>query len=298
MRIAVVGAGGVGGYIGAKLSLLDDEVIFIARGAHADAIRSNGITIEEDDGTFTAHPDSVVSAEKAQGYFDLLLLCVKSYDIENAVKSLRKNISCETVIIPFSNGVEHAADIASMSDAKVLHGAVYILAHKKTDGVIRKKGSVFAAVFGDRHNQDETAMAASVFKKAGLRCKTPEDIEGALWKKYIFISSFASLTSYYNQSIKAVYDNHGKEAKKVLSEIVSVAAAKGIDLSDEVEKSLQTASRLPQDASTSMHLDFQLHGKTELETLCGYVVREAGVRGIEVPMMQEIYTFLKNKKDY
>jgi len=98
--------------------------------------------------------------------------------------------------------------------------------------------------------------------------------------------------------IKAVYDNHGKEAKKVLSEIVSVAAAKGIDLSDEVEKSLQTASRLPQDASTSMHLDFQLHGKTELETLCGYVVREAGARGIEVPMMQEIYTFLKNKKDY
>lgn len=298
MRIAVVGIGGVGGYIGAKLSLLDDEVVFIARGSHADAIRNKGIAVEEDDGVFTAYPDSVVSAEKAEGYFDLLLLCVKSYDIEKTIGSLQKNISGETIIIPFSNGVEHAHDISSMTDAKVLHGAVYILAHKKADGVIRKKGSVFAAVFGSRHNPDETAAAASVFKKAGLRCKTPEDIESALWKKYIFISAFASLTSYYNESIKTVYENHRGEAEKVLNEIVSVAAVKGIDLSDEVEKSLKTASGLPQDASTSMHRDFQLHRKTELETLCGYIVREAEAGSIEVPAMRKIYSSLKSRKDY
>ncbi len=296
MRIAVVGIGGVGGYIGAKLSSLDDEVTFIARGTHANVIRNQGITVEEDDVSFTAYPNSVVSAEAAEGVFDLLLLCVKSYDISETIASLQKNISTETIIIPFSNGVQHADDIALMADAKVLHGAVYILAHKEADGVIRKKGKVFAAVFGHKNYPLQTATAASIFKKAGLRYKTPEDIETALWKKYIFISTFAALTSYYDESIKTVYDSHYDEARSVLTEIALVAVEKGIDLTDEIEKSLEIASKLPQDASTSMHLDFQQHRQTELETLCGYLVREAEQYGLEVPMLHKIYTSLKEKR--
>ena len=295
MRIAVVGIGGVGGYIGARLSATDDEVVFIARGSNSDAIRRHGITVVEDDRSFTEHPDRVVSAEEAEGFFDLLLLCVKSYDILDVIASLKKNISARTVIIPFSNGVEHAQRIASVSEAKVLHGAVYILAHKEADGTIRKKGKVFAAVFGSSRYPDETAMAAGIFEKAGLRCRTPEDIEGAIWKKYIFISAFAAMTSYCDKSIKGVYDNCYNEVKKILNEIVLVAKSKGIDLSGEVEKSLEIASKLPSDASTSMHLDFQQHKKTELETLCGYLVREAESGGVSVPLMQKIYMLLKQR---
>ena len=132
-----------------------------------------------------------------------------------------------------------------------------------------------------------------MFKDAGIRTKFTEDIETAVWKKYLFISAFASLTSFYDISIKRVHDQHHKEAKAVLNEIASVAKAKGITIEDEIDKALKTASSLPEDASTSMHLDFQHHRKTELDTLTGYIVNEAKMLQVDVPLMKEIYTKLK-----
>jgi 2-dehydropantoate 2-reductase len=292
MRIAVVGLGGVGGYIGAKLCALEDEVVFVARGKHAEAIREKGLLINEDGGSFRAHADAVVGAEELEGELDLMLLCVKSYDITEAVDALRKNITPETIIIPFANGVEHAGNIAKMVRAKVLGGSVHILAHKEEDGVVRRKGKVFAAFFGSERHSEEAVKVAALFEKAGLRCKVPEVVEKALWKKYLFISAFAALTSYYDMGIKAVSEAHAEEAGRLLEEIAKVAAVKGIDIASEAKKALETASSLPPEASTSMHRDFQHRRKTELETLCGYLVREAEARGIEVPVMRRLYAGL------
>lgn len=299
MRIAVVGIGGVGGYIGAKLCAMkaDHEVIFIARGEHAGAVKKNGLKIIEDDGTFTTSPAAVYEAKAAKGTFDLILLCVKSYDIAPVVEELKKNITTETIIIPFANGVGHADTLAETLHAKVLNGCAYILSHIIEPGVIRKKGKVFAAVFGHREYPEETRLIAKLFEDAGLRCKTPEDIEEAVWKKYLFICAFATLTSYYDAGIKPVYDAHRAIAEAVLGEIAAVATSKGIDLSDETTKALETASNLPSDASTSMHLDFQHHRKTELETLTGYIVNEAKVLGIPAPTMTNMYNVLKEKSN-
>lgn len=297
MRIAVVGLGGVGGYIGAKMCALGDEVIFVARGKHAEAIKESGLLVREDEGSFRGHPDAVVAAEALEGSVDLLLLCVKSYDIARSIAALGKNITPDTIIIPFANGVEHAGNIAKTVGAKVLSGSVYILAHKEEDGVIRREGKVFAALFGSSHYPEESAKVAALFEKAGLRCKVPEDIEKALWKKYLFISAFAALTSFYDMGIRAVYEAHVDEAKALLEEIASVAAAKGINIAPEVDKALKTASNLPLDASTSMHLDFQRRRPTELETLCGYLVREAEANGAEVPVMRRLYKGLLKKAE-
>jgi len=295
MRIVVAGIGGVGGYIGAHLCRLDDEVVFLARGAHADEIRQKGLTVKEDEGSFTAHPEAVVSAGELEGEIDLLLLCVKSYDIEPLLAELSRNITPSTVILPFANGVEHKEMIESLVEAKVLHGTVYILAHRDSDGVVVKKGRVFAAVFGADEHPGETAAVAALFEKAGLRYKTPEKIEEALWKKYLFISAFAALTAYFDIGIRRVCELHRNWAHTLLNEIADVAEAKGIDVREEVEKALTTASTLPEDASSSMHLDFKNGKRTELESLCGYVVREGKKLRLPTPLMAKIYGVLKEK---
>ncbi len=295
MRIAVAGVGGVGGYIGAHLCSLEDEVLFLARGAHAEAIRNNGLVVKTDEGEMTAHPSKVVTAQELEGEIDLLLLCVKSYDIESVLAELSENITPSTIVLPFANGVEHKEQIESLVDAKVLHGAVYILAHKEADGLIVKKGKVFAALFGAKEYPEETARVAQLFEKAGLRYKTPENIEEAIWKKYLFISAFAALTSYFDTTMRKVYELHRNWADTLLNEIADVAEAKGIHIRDEVEKALDTASSLPEDASSSMHLDFQNGSRTELETLCGYIVREGKRLRLPTPLMAKIYGVLKLK---
>jgi len=127
--IVVAGIGGVGGYIGAHLCKLDDEVIFLARGNHALEIKAHGLKIQEDDGEFVAWPDNVMTADTVDGKIDLLLLCVKSYDIETVLTALSDNISPSTIIVPFSNGVEHKENIDALVEAKVLQltrGRLYI----------------------------------------------------------------------------------------------------------------------------------------------------------------------------
>ncbi len=296
MRIVVAGIGGVGGYIGAYLCKLEDEVIFLARGNHAMEIKAHGLKVQEDGGDFTAWPDNVMTAETLEDEIDLLLLCVKSYDIETVLTELSNNITPSTIIVPFANGVEHKEKIDALVNAKVLQGAVYILAHKEADGLIVKKGKVFAALFGDAQYIKETALVSSLFDKAGLRHKTPENIEEAIWKKYLFISAFAALTSYFDISMRKVYEQHKNWAETLLQEIADVAEAKGIHIQEEIEKALKTASSLPEDASSSMHLDFQNGSKTEVETLCGYIVREGQRLRLPTPIMAKIYGVLKTKQ--
>ena len=295
MRIVVAGLGGVGGYIGAHLCSLEDEVIFLVRGEHAQVIEEQGLLVKEDTEEFLVHPNSVSTAEALEDEIDLLFLCVKSYDIETALSALNNNITSETIIVPFANGVEHKERIDALVDAKVLHGAVYILAHKERAGVIVKKGKVFAALLGDPNYPEESALVASLFEKVGLRHKTPQNIEESIWKKYLFISAFGSLTSYFDTSMRAVYELHRNWAETLLQEIADVAEAKGISIQDEVQKALKTVSSLPQDASSSMYLDFQNKKRTELETLSGYVVREGKKLHLPTPLMAKIYGVLKQK---
>jgi len=168
----------------------------------------------------------------------------------------------------------------------VLDACIYILAHREAPGVIRKKGKVFAALFGGE-DVEAVQTVAGIFERASLRYKTPQNIKEALYKKYIFIAAFATLTAYYNTTIGAIYEKHYDEAKKLLTEIAEFAKEKeGIDIFDEVQKSLATASKVPYDSSTSMYLDFKNGKKTELENLSGYVQK---------PFMQKLYNELKKR---
>lgn len=287
MRVAVVGLGGVGGYVAANFARAGIDVVGFARGAHLNAIREHGLEIVEDDSCWRVKIDAR-EEEELDGYFegafDIALFCVKSYDLVSSYEHIASHIDNKTVLISFANGVNNGDVLRELTESRVLDGCVYILSHIQNAGQIRKKGEVFSAVFGGE--SEATATLASLFEKAQLRYKTPDDIQTALWKKYLFISAFATLTSYYDKSIAYVYERHYEEAQALLEEISAFAKTKGIDIADEVQKALSVASKLPSDASTSMHLDFQNKKRVELESLSAYV---------KMPLMQKLYESLKRK---
>ena len=286
MRIAVVGLGGVGGYIGASLAKTSHNIVGFARGEHLLEIQKNGITIVEDEKTWTQSL-KVQTLDEAKGYFDIVLFCVKSYDLEISYIKISPYIDEKTTILSFSNGVVNGDILRKLSESIVLDACVYILSHKEKAGVIRKKGKIFASVFGG--DEIATLSLKSIFDEAELRTKTPQDIQTAIWKKYLFISAFATLTTYYDKSIADIYRYYREETEAVLNEINLVAQSKGIDMSAEIEKALITASKVPSSSYTSMYLDFKNGGKNELESLSGYIVKEGVLKDIKLPLMEKMY---------
>lgn len=286
MRIAVVGLGGVGGYIAANLSKTSHEVVGFARGEHLSKIQKDGIFIVEDEKSWHMQINAK-TLQEADGYFDIVLFCVKSYDLKESYDAISPCLNDDSILLSLANGVEHGDELRVLSESKVLDGCVYILSHIQERGVIRKKGKVFALVVGGLNK--ESNLLKTVFDECGLRCKVEDDIRTAIWKKYIFISAFATATSYYDKTIGYVYEHQYDEIKSLLKEIAHVAHAKGINIHDEVEKSLNIAKNLPYDSSTSMHLDFQNRKRDELNTLSRYIINEAKREALKVPTMQIMY---------
>ena len=287
MRVAVIGLGGVGGYIAASFAKSGIDVLGFARGEHLKAIQTQGIKIVEDENCWDVDLDAR-ALDDLDGYFegsfDVVIFCVKSYDLVDSYEHIKSHIDEKTILISFSNGVSNGDRLRELTHSTVLDGCVYILSHIESPGTIRKKGKVFAAVFGGEEKATHTL--APLFEKAQLRFKTPDDIETAIWKKYIFIASFATLTSYYDKSIGYIYEHKKDEARELLREISNVAKDKGIDIEAEIDKALQTASKVPYDSFTSMYLDFKNKKRVELESLSGYIAKYEGVK---TPLMQKMY---------
>lgn len=287
MRVAIIGLGGVGGYIAANFEKSGIDIIGFARGEHLKAIQKNGIKIVEDENCCDVDLDARALDDLDgffEGSFDVVLFCVKSYDLVESYEHIKSHIDEKTILISFSNGVSNGDTLRGLTNSTVLDGCVYILSHIENPGSIRKKGKVFAAVFGGENKA--TTVLTSLFEKAELRFKTPDDIETAIWKKYIFIASFATLTSYYDKSIGYMNEYKRDEAKELLTEISNVAKDKGIDVEAEIEKALITASKVPYDSYTSMYLDFKNEKRVELESLSGYIAKYESVK---TPLMKKMY---------
>lgn len=292
MRIAVVGLGGVGGYIGAKLCSLkdEDEVIFIARGEHLKAIKEKGLGLIDINEERYYRPSE--AKETYTKTLDIIFLCTKSYHTKEAIINLQSAISPETIIIPISNGVDSIQTLQNLSPAKLYDACVYIVSHRLSAGLIKKSTDVFALILPAKLEE----LLASRLKKAGLRVKFVDDIEKEVWKKYLFISAMGTMTTFYKQGMGTIYKNHYEELALVLNEIFSVAKAEGIHIEEkEMDKALHTASKLPLNAATSLWLDFQKGRLNELETISTYIVKTAQVHQIKVPLMAKMNKALSDR---
>ncbi len=297
MKIAIVGIGGVGGYIGGKLLKANtkDEIVFIARGKQLESIQKNGLKVLDEDEEFIVKPHIATDDPHKLGVLDLVIIATKSYDLKNALKLLDKNISENTVLLPLLNGVEHDKEIKSLyPNAKVLNGCIYILSNIKEPGVVKKYGGVFNLMFGKKGDISPYEQIKELFENAGLKSKLTSKIEFEVWRKFLLISAYASICSYYKEPIGYIVQNHLDELKELLEEIKEVANKKGVNLSEKnITQVLDRAVSLPYESKMSMQLDFEKGKKTELDALCGYIVKEGERLGVDTSLMKKIYDKLR-----
>lgn len=303
MKIAVFGVGGVGGYFGGKIAVKyagspEHRVVFIARGAHLGAIRQGGLLLKTVEGEFRAAPDLTTDDPAAVGPCDLVLLCVKEYALEEAAARLAPLLHERTAVLPLLNGVDIAERLRSiLPRGVVLSGCVYISAFVEAPGVVRQAGGSCQLLFGPDDGQAESYRPLErLLQEAGIKAELSAAIAVSLWAKYLFVSPMAGVTSLTGLCFGDVMaDEKGRGlVRGLMVEIERLAAAKGVALPpDSVDRGIATVERFPHATRSSMQLDYEKGGRTEVELFIGYAVRAGRALGIPVPLHEEIYAKLK-----
>jgi len=303
MNIAALGIGGVGGYYGGKLARHyagspDIRIVFIARGEHLKKIQEEGLQVRSVVETFTARPHRATDQPAALGPFDLVLFCVKTYDLEESAAMLEKNVSDQTVIITLLNGVDNAERLGNIfPQASVLNGCVYISAFIEKPGLVRQVGGTCKLFFGtEKGDHAEYKSIEKIFTDAGIDAKYSADIRTVVWEKYIFVSPLASATTYLEKTFGELIEEEVSKSflSGLVREVELVARSQGVQLPDDVRNvALEKVSLFPHGTKTSLQMDFEKgKKKTELDTFTGYIVRYAEKHGIPTPYHQEVYDSL------
>ncbi|BDY12512.1 ketopantoate reductase family protein [Hydrogenimonas cancrithermarum] len=299
MKIAIVGAGGVGGFLAAMLVRAGEEVFLVARGKHLAAIREKGICVELNGERICSKPRSL-SDDPADfaTTMDAVLFCTKGYDLENAAESVRPVVNAKTLLVPLGNGVGNAETLKRLfPDNPVANGAIYIVSHIRSPGVVAVKGKGAYVVIGvDGKIPEAVERLGRTLKRAGIRTKVSDTVTTDVWKKYLLIAALATLTSCYGKPMGAIVEEHRDELDAILHEILAVGRAEGAILDESnIARVIEQVAKVPYDSPTSMWLDFEAGGETELEQLSGYIVEKANVHGIDVPLMKKCYEALKKE---
>ena len=302
-RILIVGLGGVGGYYGGMLARKytgseEVEIYFLARGAHLEKVKENGLTIIAENETFVVQPKLATDNATEIGIVDFAIITPKSYDLTTTIEQIKPCIGSETVILPLLNGVDISYRIRKMlTNTEVWDGCVYIVGRLKEPGVVQSSGGVHDLFFG--HDGSESIKLQKLEKillDAGIKANYSRNIRMIIWRKFIFISSSATLTSYFNVGFRDLLtENNRKETTlKLINEVVQLAQAEGVIFeNDIIETTIKHLERLPYGTTSSMHSDFTNGRRTELETLTGIVIELGKKMGIETPEYERIYTILK-----
>ncbi len=306
MKAAVIGIGGIGGYYGGKLAAKyagvgEHQIIFIARGEHLKAIQRQGLRLTTVEGDLTAAPALATDNPRDAGLFDMVLVCVKSYNLEEAARWIKDNLHNETVIIPLLNGVNIAERLkAILPKGRILSGCVYISARIESPGVVRQVGGSCQLIFGpDQANDVEKYRPIEAFlQEAGIKAELVGDIAVPLWTKYIFIDPLAGLTSMLGKPFGAILDNPIDRSmlEGLMQEVELVARAQGVPFPEDiVEATMAKAASFPATTKTSMLLDFEKGNPAELDIFMGYMVAAGKKLGVPAPLHEKVYTELLKK---
>lgn len=298
MKVAVIGAGGVGGYFGARLAQAGHEVTFVARGRHLAAIREHGLAIESALGDVTVRCPAIDDLS-ALGPVDVAMLCVKLWDVEATAPKLAGIVSNGGVVIPFQNGVESADRVAALlGPSHVLGGVAYIAATIRAPGVIAHTGTMARLRVGAFPGgpEDRAAVFADACRSAGVEIEHTPDIRRALWEKFVFLASFSGITSAARSPIGVVRSDPDLRAllEAAMREVWSVGVSRGVALPDDfVAKQLAFADGLPAAMRSSMQNDLESGYRLEVPWLSGAVARMAREAGLAAPVHATLHAILK-----
>lgn len=303
MRITVIGIGGIGGFIGGKLACAyagsgKHEICFVCRGKHLEKIKREGLELITPEGRFLARPDLATSDPSDLGKVDLLIFAVKGYDLDSAAMMTLPCVTEHTTIIPFLNGVGNSAVLKEiLPDAGVLNGCVYISARKEGPGVVRQTGGAGKFVWGPENGDIKPfGEIQHLFEGAGINSTLSENITLDAWKKFMFMSPYAGVTSVKEKTFGEVLDDGESFAllERMVSELAALGKALGVPLGENiVEDSINIGRNFPPETKSSMQLDVEKGGKNELELFIGYVVDKASALGLESPSYKYVYDALK-----
>jgi 2-dehydropantoate 2-reductase len=291
----MMGSGGVGGYYGARLQQAGHEVAFVARGAHAEAMRKTGLRIRSELGD--AHVSVRVLEDPAQaGPADLAVIAVKLWDTEDAARAVAH--VPRAAVVSLQNGVDKDEVLASaLGRDRVLGGVTHIAAVIAEPGVIAQTGKLQRVTLGelDGSRTPRLQAAADAFRSAGVETVVSDDIRRVTWEKFVFLSALSGLTALTRKPIGEVRANPATRGLllEALREGVAVAGAEGAGMDDAfAQKQLETIDSLPAGMLSSMAQDLLRGRRLELPWLSGAVVRRAGKHGLRVPAHQAIHAAL------
>ena len=303
MRIAIMGSGGVGGYLGGRLAASGQDVTFIARGAHLAALRSEGLRIESARGDVAGPPAQATDDPAAIGPVDLVVFAVKLYDTEQAAAATRPLIGPATGVVTLQNGVDSVGVLsATLGREHVIGGSAHIAAVIAAPGVIRHTGTMARFLFGelDGAQSERIAALSAALDKAGVDHQVSEDIERDIWGKMVFLATFAGLTALMRLPIGPIRADPDTRALYLagLAEALAVARAKGIALPDDfVAQTLARTDQLPYEMKSSLLNDLESGRRLELPWLSGAIARMGEEQGVPTPTHAFITTALKLHAD-
>jgi len=299
MRIAIMGAGGVGGFFGAKLALAGNDVTFVARGRHLDAIRANGLRIESGTGAMHVPKASATDDVSNVSPVDVVMFCVKLWDVESAAQQIAPLLADRGIVIPFQNGLDsHEILHRVVGPARVLGGVAYIAATIREPGVIAHTGTMARLRVGAfPGGRVEAAHAfAAACRDASVDAEVSPDIRRALWEKFCFLAAFAGCTCAALQPIGVVRADADLRAtfEGAVREAWSVGSAAGDSLADYYVKGMVTAiDMLPAEMKASMLHDLEAGRRLEAPWLSGAVVKMAAQGGLDAPISRALYAAVK-----
>ncbi|MGL5787105.1 MAG: ketopantoate reductase family protein [Bacteroidales bacterium] len=307
LKLAIVGLGGVGGYLGAMLAKhytnkSDVEIYFVARGETLKVVQQEGLTLKGTKHTFTVRPDGVSDDPSQLPEMDYVFYCTKSYDLKTAAQNLRGFLKDDTVIVPFMNGVDGTEVLREMYPRHiVMDGCVYIVGFIESPGIVLETGGLDRYCFGSRQlSQEKMKGLEYIFREAGVDGVFDPEIERTVWEKFSYISPIATITSYLKKPCGAIAESDSdlELLGKLFLEFEAIALKKGIHMREGImAKNLHIMKKYPYDTTTSMQRDFMAHRNTEVDSLTGYIVKQGLALGVDTPEYAKIYDELKSRND-
>jgi 2-dehydropantoate 2-reductase len=299
MKIAIMAAGAVGGYFGARLAGAGHEVHFLARGKHLEAIRAGGLRVKSDFGDMHLTSVSVSDDPSQVGPVDVILFAVKLWDTAAAARACKPMLGEDTAVISLQNGVESTGIIAEeLGPEHALGGSAYISASIAEPGVIHHFGSFAKLVFGEGDNRKSERVLAflGAGEESGIEAEIPDDMQVAVWLKFITLASMSGVTTTTRRPIGEILadPDMAKIYRDTMTEIAEVGRARGVNLpSDAVDQRMSHAASLPAAMTASTLKDLEAGGRLETPWLTGAVVRLGRESNVPVPVNETLNAVLK-----
>jgi 2-dehydropantoate 2-reductase len=295
-RIAVVGAGGVGGYFGGKLAAAGVDTTFIVRGTTLDALRTRGLRVESINGDFKV--DRVNATDRPAQPVDAVLMTVKAWQLREAAEQIKPIVRDDTLVVPLENGIDAPEQLAAVLPSRnVAGGLCAIVSFVIEPGVIRHAGAQPFIMFGELDNRPtpRAERLRDVMRSAGITADIPEDIHKSMWSKFVFIAPMSGVGAATRVPVgvwRSIPETR-RMAENAIREVIAVATARGVKLDDDaVARTMQRYDGLPADATSSLQRDVMSGKPSELDAQLGAAVRLGRESGVATPILETLYEAL------